>query len=479
MKILDRYIIQNYLITFTFVFVILFFIFILYGLWLYIPDLAGKGIDLWIIIKFMSYFMPTMIPLILPLTILLSSIMTFGAFAENYEFAAMKSAGLSLSQISKGLTIFIFFISCLAFFFANDIIPYSKYKAKNFRHNLKDKPTIGIVEGQFSDIGLYNIKVGKKHGKEGELLDDVIIHKRNNVGKNILVTRAKRGEFISEKNSNYLKLVLHDGVHYEDITPKDYLQQRKYPFAKATFDKYIMNIDISTLINVDLDSDSGSDTNELLNTSELLVAIDSLRTDLQDNKKSLTENIHHRTTSVFQNHQLPTENTQQAKSLEHIKQDFSQTKQHQIYESAQNIIAAFKFNLFEHKTNLEYKTRTIKVYRFALHEKFAIAYSCLLMFFIGAPLGAIIRKGGLGLPSIFAIIVFIIYHFSSTFGRKMAQDGDLSVFWGAWGAAIIITPLAILLTYKATNDKSISFDWLIEPITRLFRKIFHKNKKHK
>lgn len=478
MKILDRYIIQNYLITFTFVFVILFFIFILYGLWLYIPDLAGKGIDAWILFKFMSYFMPTMIPLILPLTILLSSIMTFGAFAENYEFAAMKSAGLSLSQIAKGLTIFIFLLSCLAFFFANDIIPYSKYKAKNFRNNLREKPTIGIVEGQFNDIGLYNIRVEKKYGKDDELLEDVIIHKRNNVGKNILVTRAKRGEFVSDKNSNYLKLILHEGSHYEDITPKDYLQQRKYPFAKATFDKYIMNIDISTLINIDLDSDSGIETNDLLNTSELLVAIDSLQTEYEKNKKSYTENIHYRVTSVFQKHTLPKEeNTKSIKSLEQIQQDFSQTKKNQVYESAQNIIAAFKFNLFENRTNLENKSRTIKAYQFALQEKFAIAYSCLLMFFIGAPLGAIIRKGGLGLPSIFAIIVFIIYHFSSTFGRKMAQDGDLSVFLGAWGAALIITPLAILLTYQATNDKSISFDWLTEPIIQLFRKIFPKDKK--
>src|SRR5690606_38981194 len=169
----------SFLTTFASVFVILFFIFILQLLWMYIPELAGKGLSIWFILKFLSYAMPTMVPLILPLSILLASIMTFGSFAENYEFAAMKSAGMSLGRASKGLTVFILFLAGIAFFFANEVIPYSKYKVKNFRNNIKEKPSMAIAEGQFNDIGAYNIKVDEKYGDNDELLRGVVIHKKS------------------------------------------------------------------------------------------------------------------------------------------------------------------------------------------------------------------------------------------------------------------------------------------------------------
>jgi len=475
------------LTTFASVFVILFFIFILQLLWMYIPELAGKGLSIWFVLKFLSYAMPTMVPLILPLSILLASIMTFGSFAENYEFAAMKSAGMSLGRASKGLTVFILFLAGIAFFFANDVIPYSKYKVKNFRNNIKEKPSMAIAEGQFNDIGAYNIKVDEKYGDNDELLRGVVIHKKSAQGKNTTVTKAKRGELISKDDSSILQLILYDGHHYEDIVPKDFKERQRIPFAKADFEKYIINMDLSGLLNVDLDSDSGESADGLLNVSELRYTIDSLKTKQKNDVISYSDNIHHKMTTVFQTVQKRSIKEENAENISSVKTVFDkkdiieivpESQRKQIYESAKVNVTGSKYSIAETKNNIEFQTRNIRSHQYSLYERFVVAYSCLLMFFIGAPLGAIIRKGGFGLPIVFAIIIFIAFHFTTTFGKKIAQDGTIEAFWGAWGSSIILTPLAIVLTYQATNDKKIGLDKFTEPIQRFFAKIFKSKEKN-
>ena len=224
MKILDRYLLKSFLITFTTVFVILFFIFVLQVVWLFISELAGKDLDIFMIIKFLLYKMPSIIPLVLPLSVLLASIMTFGSLAENYEFAAMKSSGISLQRAMRSLTYFIILLSIVAFIFANNVIPFAEYKFINFRRNIAQvKPAMAIAEGQFSEVGLYNIKVEKKSGEGGRFLSQVTIHKKSVLGSGSnTVIKAKKGELISNENSNVLKLVLKDGNYYEDIIPKNF-----------------------------------------------------------------------------------------------------------------------------------------------------------------------------------------------------------------------------------------------------------------
>ena len=179
MKILDRYILTTYLKTFLSVFIILMFIFVLQTIWLYISELAGKDLDITVVGKFLLYFSPKLIPLVLPLTILLASIMVFGNFAENYEFAAMKSTGISLQRAMRSLSIFIFGLSVLAFLFANNVIPWAELKSYNLRKNIaKVKPAMAIAEGQFNEIGNINIKVAEKSGERGQYLKNVVIHQK-------------------------------------------------------------------------------------------------------------------------------------------------------------------------------------------------------------------------------------------------------------------------------------------------------------
>ena len=468
MKILDKYLLKSFLITFATVFVILFFIFVLQVVWLFISELAGKDLDFIMILKFLLFKMPSIIPLVLPLSVLLASIMTFGSFAENYEFAAMKSSGISLQRSMRTLVYFITILSIVAFFFANNVIPYAEYKFINFRRNIAQvKPAMAIAEGQFSQIGTYNIKVEKKSGDNGRYLSGVTIHKLSNTsaGSNTVI-KAKKGELISNENSNILKLVLKDGNYYEDIIPKKFEERNKVPFAKSEFKTYVINIDLSKLNSANLDEEQITNTNTMLTVGELKFTLDSLQKNYNEDLVSIVENISLRSAMTNSNY---TSGTNFAKiNTDNILDGFPQSDKEQMLRVASSNIDATNFALESSHFEMDDKQKNINLHLIAFYDKFVIAFACLLMFFIGAPLGAIIRKGGLGLPIVFAILIFIIFHFINTFGKKVAQQDGLTPFLGCWMSSFVLTPLAIILTKRATDDKgfSISFDWITDIYNR-------------
>ena len=480
MKLLDKYILKTFTITFTTVFVILFFIFILQTVWLFIFELAGKDLDFGLIIKFLLFSMPRIIPLVLPLSVLLASIMTFGNFAENYEFAAMKSSGISLQRAMRSLIFFIVLLSGLAFIFANNVIPFAEYKFINFRKNIAQrKPAMAIAEGQFSEIGIYTIKVDKKEGKEGNLLKGVTIHKKS-VQKNDVSTiiKAKSGELVSSESSNILKLILNDGYYYEDIVPKKYEDRYKVPFAKASFKKDIINLDLSFLNPKN--EDQNVTTNSMLNVNELNYTLDSLHKSYNKDLISFAENINQRTRVT--NYNLNVTNPivkikTEVKPNTDLVSLFTLPEKGQLLDVASSNISNALFSINSSNDEMKFKRKNINNHWLALYDKFVVAYACILMFFIGAPLGAIIRKGGIGLPIVFAVLIFITFHFINTFGKRMSQEDGLNPFWGAWMASIVLTPLAISLTYRATNDIGlINLDILLKPFRKLFQKLFPTEK---
>jgi lipopolysaccharide export system permease protein len=482
-KILDKYLLKTFLITFTTVFVILFFIFILQTIWLFIAELAGKDLDFPLIIKFLLFSMPRIIPLVLPLSVLLSSIMTFGNLAENYEFAAMKSSGISLQRAMRSLTLFIVVLSIIAFFFANNVIPFAEYKFINFRKNIAQlKPAMAITEGQFSDVGFYNIKVNKKSGENGNILTGITIHKKSiNGDGSKTVIKAKDGELISSEKSSILQMVLNNGNYYEDITPKKYNDRKKFPFAKSSFKKYAINIDLSQLNNVDVDDEKVSNSNTMLTVNELNYTLDSLNKNYKTEVTSYSENISLR--SIIENKTFnDVADKELIKKRKVLPSDilslYDKRKKAEILKTASNNLSSIGYSIDGSKTNLEAKQKNINNHLLALYDKFVIAYACFMMFFIGAPLGAIIRKGGLGLPIIFAVLIFITFHFINTFGKRFAQENGMTPFMGSWMSSIVLTPLAILLTYRATNDIGlINMDVILAPLQKLLQKIIpNKNK---
>ncbi|MEM5565194.1 LptF/LptG family permease [Psychroserpens sp. AS72] len=469
MKILDRYILTTYLKTFLTVFIILMFIFVLQAIWLYIGDLAGKDLDTFIIIKLLLYVTPTLIPLILPLTILLVSIMVFGQFAENYEFAAMKSTGISLQRAMKSLSVFIVLLGIVTFIFSNTVIPWANHNVYNLRKNIAQvKPAMAITKGQFNEIGNYNIKVEDKSGENGEFLKNIVIHKKAATNaKNKTVIIAESGLLEGNVNSNLIQLILYEGNYYEEIENRDPKQNKKKPYAKSYFEEYIINVDLEGINNVDMDDQSYDNRYNMLNASDLSLKIDSLYKKKTVDLKNFSKTLYNRTTVGTLNKNIsPNKDSIFDGNILSLYNDRTKV---QLINLAKNTITSTKQIISSNKNNFAAQTKWRNKHVISLHEKYVLGLACIILFFVGAPLGALIRKGGIGLPLVIAILLFLTYHFIGIFAKNSSMDDSLNPIVATWLSTAIMLPLSIYLTRRATKDRPLfESDGLLNPIKKLF-----------
>lgn len=461
------------------------FIFIFQTIWLFIDDLAGKGLDIVIIGKFIFYLMPNLTEKVLPLTVLLSSILTFGTFAENYEFAAMKASGISLQRAMLSLIVFVVFLGGVTFFFANSVIPASEQKIYNLRRNIaKVKPAVAIAEGVFSDFEGTgegtNIKVDRKFGENDRFLENVIIHKKSKTNLNNTVIKAKTGELASSEDSDILQLILKDGHYYEEVksTGKNKKNDVKHPFAKATFETYTINIDLSNFNNVNLEEERNISTDKMKNVSRLSKDIDSLKKDNIKIVSAFSKNISNRMgafipippqdslkkatikkvmvmDSIKKASMLASKKTRKD-SFPDIVNLFEIWQKEQLITRAKNSTIQIVSSISGKKNDLDRRYKIYNMHILSLHKKYALALSCVILFFVGAPLGAIIRKGGLGLPMVIAIILFLTYYFIGVFSGNYAKENNIHPILGAWIPTLIMLPLSIFLTRRATADRGLS-----------------------
>tara|TARA_R110002096_G_scaffold432067_1_gene648188 strand:- start:1174 stop:3081 length:1908 start_codon:yes stop_codon:yes gene_type:complete len=449
-------------------------IFILQTIWLYIKELAGKDLDIGIVFKFIFYFLPKLIPLVLPLTILLSSIMVFGSFAENYEFAAMKSTGISLQRAMKGLSVFIVGLGIVTFFFANNVIPWAEINSYNLRKNIaKLKPSMAIAEGQFNQIEStpYNIKVESKSGDNDQFLKNVTIHlKGSNRRTNAKTIKAKSGEFYFKESSGVLQLILYDGNYYEDLLPKELKSRNKKPFAKSTFDKYIINIDLSQMNDVDFNEKSYTDRYSMLNISGLDKALDSLIEYRQKEHESISKNLFQRSSISKYSKKIDLEKTNIDSVYKgNILDVFDTKKKSQLVDISSKAIVSAKQVLIQKTPRLKNDRINFNKHIISFHEKFALGFACIILFFVGAPLGALIRKGGIGLPMVIAILLFLTYHFIGIFATNSAKNGEFNPVLASWFSTLIMLPLGIYLTKRATADRGLfEVGNIIEPLKKVF-----------
>lgn len=463
------------------------FIFVFQTIWLFIDDFAGKGLDIFIIGKFLFYLMPNLMERVIPLTVLLSSILTFGTFAENYEFAAMKASGISLQRAMLSLIIFVVFLGGLTFYFANNIIPISEMKIYNLRRNIaKVKPAAIITEGVFSDLEgtEMNMKVDRKYGEKDRFLENVIIHEKSKIKVNTTVIKAKSGELISSEKSDILQLVLKDGHYYSEMVTKNNKDKKKHPYTKANFRTYTINKDLSDLNDVDLNEERDVSTDKMKNISRLTKDIDSLK---ENNVKLVTafsKNIVNRM-GAFVRLKEPdslaavaiAEKKKERDSLgtvvstDSIVALFPSWQKKQILSSAKSATSNILTSIQGKKNELQLKYKIYRLHILSLHKKYALALSCIILFFVGAPLGAIIRKGGLGLPMVIAIILFLTYYFIGVFAGNYAKEGNIHPIIGAWLSTFIMLPLGVFLTRRATADRGLmSFGSIFDYFKGMFQK---------
>jgi lipopolysaccharide export system permease protein len=476
LKILDRYIIRQYLIRLLSVFAICMLIFVVQTFWLYIDDLAGKGLDFETIFKFLIYFTPKLIPIVLPLSILLASLMTFGNLAENYEFAAMKSTGISLIRCMTGLFLVHIAIGLGSFYFSNHLIPFGEVKSYNLRRNLaKLKPAIAIREGIFNDLGQMSIKVKRKYGEDERLLEDVIIHEKTDDYKNRIVIKAKNGELKSKTTDATLQLVLYDGNRYEEIAGKNYEERMRFPHAKVYFKEYVMNIDMSKFNNVDLSEENYTTTYKMQKVNQLKVSIDTLERDYSSQRKIFSENFNKK---HYSNQIKPLKDTEsyvsdsliQANILNIIKTT-DDWRVSQIVERSLGDVRGILRSLENKKRTFFYFQKLINLHKIIMLDKFTLIFSCIFLFLIGASLGAIIKKGGLGLPLVLSVLIFLSYHYIGIFAKNAAEDNSVHPILASWISTMVLAPFAFYLTKRASSDEGfVNLDFITVPIQKIYSK---------
>ena len=417
--------------------------------------------------------------------------MTFGNFAENYEFAAMKSSGISLQRAMRSVIVFVLLTAVGAFYLADSLIPAAEVKTWNMRRNLTlMKPAMAISEGVFNSIGEFNIKVAKKYGDNDNFLKDVIIHQKSKSKKNLIVTKATEGKLQNDQESGILQLILKDGYRYEEIIPKNNIEKQQDPHTKASFKRYAINIDLTSENSIDFESELGTKTYKMKDVVSLNKDIDSLEKQHKNRVTLFGKDLYRRNDIIPQN--------TSEKKLQKAKVQKQEYKLDSSYNSLTKIIAAKplqkqqqildqvdskvkqQISLIERKAKtFNRNTKYINAHKIQFHKKIALGFACIILFFIGAPLGAIIKKGGLGLPIVIAIIIFLTYYFIGIFGENNAKDGGISPALGAWISTLIMLPFSILVIRQAATDRRLFISEkitspvrsLLEYITRVFKKI--------
>lgn len=474
MKVLDRYLLSRFIYNFIASLLIITLIFVFQTIWLYIDELVGKGLSIFVVIKFIALMLPNLIPLILPLTVVLSSIMTLGALGESYELAAMKASGVSLLRASRTLIIFMLLLSIGVFFTFNNLQPWSNRKVVALRESIKNKqPSLAISQGIFNNVQNFSIKVGKKTGENGEYLHDIVIHKINASDQSRTVIKAKNGTLSGhKKGSDVLQLILKDGSYYEDVESKD---ESTFPFVKAKFQTHVLNIDISSLnADINYNENAEKDYYRTMNISQLSYTLDSLVQGYRQETRDFGENFYRRTgiNYISEGHLRDTLVTSQIKTIEELVDKYKEEGQlTQIYSLAKDNIASLINNIENNEENATYQQKLINVYRLTLSDKIALAITCFVLFFVAAPLGAIIRKGGVGLPLVVAIGLFLAYYFSGLLTKNMATNGNINPYIAPWIPTFFLLPLGIYLTLLVNEDKPIgNFGELFYRVRKFFSK---------
>jgi lipopolysaccharide export system permease protein len=374
--------------------------------------------------------------------------------AEHYEFAALKSAGISLTRAMRSVFVISILLSGLAFYVANTVVPYAEFKTYNLRKNLaKIKPALAISEGVFNDLGQSNIKVQDKYGPNDRFLTDVIIHQKQADLKNSVVVKSEEGELKNADFSDGIQLVLKNGNRYEELKPKRADRRKKsYPHSRVSFGTYTMNIDLRDFNNVDLNETKYTNTYKMQDIDKLSFSIDSLQGIYSNDKVSYAKTTYIRT-GVKAIHSNSEKEKMVYEGFTDYISKFPVYARSSILRQVKSKLNTLESNLEAQKKTFFFKKKVINLHKIWYYDKFIIAFSVLLMFLIGAPLGALIRKGGFGLPVVLALLVFLSYHFAGTFFKNSAEDGSITPFIGTTLPTIVLFALSLIIIQRARADK--------------------------
>jgi lipopolysaccharide export system permease protein len=466
-KKLDILIIKSFIGPFIAAFSISVFVLTMQFFWLYIDDLVGKGLDFPTIIKLVGLVTLFWIPTALPLSLLFSSIMTFGNLGETFELIAIKSSGIPLLRFMRPLLIFALLVTGLAFLFTNNIIPVTQKKLSALKYDIiVAKPAFDIKEGVFYDkIDGYVIKLGKKE-KNDSVIHDVVIFERGGPLQDFMIV-AKSGVMRLTKNKRDLEFILQDGYRFEETGPRN---TRNTQFIQMGFKTYKKVFDLKSF-QMSRTSDSAFYDPKMLSIRQLNISIDSLnKIDSIFISRSTNEYGPYLPFLRYANtpwakSTLP--NTRNARSFDETIPD---TLKQTVYSNAMGNIRNIRSGSVMLESEFKERTDGLNVHKIEWHRKFTLSFACLVLFMIGAPLGSIIRKGGLGMPLVAAINFFVFFYLLNNFGEKLVKSGEWAPINGMWLSTAILIPVGLFLTYKAMTDSQLfNQEFYYRQFTRLRR----------
>ncbi len=473
-KKLDILILKAFIGPFLAALLITTFVLTMQFFWLYIDDLVGKGLDLLTIFQLIGLVSVSIFTTALPLSLLFSSIMTFGNLGESFELIAIKAAGIPLVRFMRPLFIFTIFLSGIAFLFSNNIIPVTQLKLTNLKFDIiVAKPAIDIKEGVFYDkIDGYVIKLGKKESNDSIIRNIVIFEKRFNLQDNMII--AESGVMRVTANKKFLEFILFNGWRYQERGQKNTTNTE---FTRLYFKEYKKVFDLNSF-QMNKEDEINYDP-KMLNVHQLNQAIDSLNNKDSFYLKRMYADI--APTLKFMNYKDSSALFLAHKKAPRIKK-FSELLADSLSIGMKDF-AGFQLNSisgnFKLLADLELSNRSAAAFHaIEWHRKFTLSFACIVLFLIGAPLGSIIRKGGLGTPLVLAIVFFVIFFLLNNFGEKFAKSGQWDVYKGMWLSSGILIPVGLFLTYKAMRDSQLFnqefYYRLLQPIKVTLRKYFKK-----
>lgn len=458
-KKLDKLIVRAFIGPFIATFFLTLLVLVMQFFWLYIDDFVGKGLSAGVIMEFIWYQSAVLIPLALPLAILLSSLMTFGNLGESFELVALRSSGISLLRFMRPLFFLTILICGVAFLFSNYIIPVANLKSTTLLWSIThSNPSFDLKEGVFYDkIKGFAIKVGKKEPNDS-VLRDVIIYEQNNALQDNFIM-AKSAVMKMSDDKYYLEFNLKDGWRYQERG--DMYNQDKTEYIRIGFKEYQKRFDIREMLFSRIGENVFKNNERMYSMQQLNSTIDSLEKQRDAIRLRLQKQIFTpypfvkyldsiQTTKITIN--KPDDSLLRAKSLDEILPDSARRA---IHDDAIGKVSALRTSTEIASEDLKNKEKELRKHQIEWHRKIALSVACLVLFLIGAPLGSIIRKGGVGTPLIFAIIFFMVFYFSSTTGEKFAKENSMSAFAGMWLSTFVLLPMGIFLTYKAMKDSQL------------------------
>jgi len=470
-KKLDKLILKSFIGPFIITFFIAFFVLMMQGLWKYLDDLVGKGLDLLTIGQFLWYVSASMLTLAMPIAILISSIMTFGNLGESFELVAIKASGISLLRFMRPLMWVAVLFCGITFMFANYVIPYANLKFVALYNDIfYKKPAFDLKEGVFfTHIPNYAIKAGKKD-EDGRTIHNILIYEQTNPLQNNCII-AETGVMTISQDKKFLEFNLKNGTRYEE---RGNNTDTSNEYIRLGFSSFKKLFDLSSLQKQTTNDSVYRNNFKMLSAGQINRSLDSL----YKMNDSLLVRIS-KTVAITLPYTAILDTSKKAVAAVVPKYNrfdslIPDSAREQVYNSSISLATNLKFNIENGATELENRKTEILYHQIEWHRKFSLSMACFVLFFIGAPLGSIIRKGGLGMPLVVAIIFFLLFHLLNMFGEKFVKEGMLPPFIGMWLAVIVLTPVGIFLTYKAMHDSQLFNKELYNKAFKKIKNIFTK-----